>query len=1089
MALISDTVAVPGLTKKHYYIRSTVLHTISLRSFEKNRSVLIEAQAGQGKTTLARQYLAHVSSPGVWYPLSPDDNDAVVLIDRLYSLLRQSVKGFSSRLIATMLAKGEITYKSMGKYARILLADVKKALKEDLYIVFDDIHLIETSPAPLKFLEAFVSEPPHNLHFILISRHRIPRQVRAAFQSSRCVYLDTKALAFSKKEARELIHGVMEIPLSRRQLNQLYETTGGWIMGLRSTCIALQTNGTSTTALGQQLQGNAELDFQYFAEEVYPWMEPVVTAPVLKLALLDDIPLRLAEQVCEDEKVSEKLTYLCRNNFFLSQVGNHEETFAFHHLFRDFLRGKCRQQFRGEEIADFLNRASHWYAEENQLEKALSCLLRANNHDGMEALMERRGMESYRLGHLYCIHLILKQIPPPAIESRCWLSFFLGLLSIELEPTSAIHYLNVSRNLFASRGNPQGELLATAELCFNHIYIDGQLDSGKALFPRASELFKRLGESLDPFYKARTASALATANFYYFGDTDTAEAYSALVKETARAHDMRNILAESHATSCFNHMGRGRFTLSAEEIDALHPCFADPRVNDSTKFIGRVAQLNQLEITGDFFNYAYMKSIAQQLTGTELIQNSVLQGFTTVWDTCQSLADGDTDRALQLIHGALVRDEASQSPHLRSQFYHYQAFIYGVTQNAPKAIEAASRSIELRQMAQAPYFTTLQAMILGAMYVQLNMPDQAEEFLAKALEGSNALKETFIRCGALSHRSFMHLQCGNKDAALRDTRELLTLMQKERYTHFDSWMPRVMLPVLRFAHQHGVSPQFVRKLASMRLNVSFDEEHTPLPILAVTTLGKFTLKIGDSVILDGTHLSQNEQRLLSAIICAPAMSISIHEAFDMFWPESNEEKALKALNVMFFRLRKKISPPPEAPAFEFQDYLQHKNKQLFLTHCRIDAHEFQASVTRGLTQFKQRQPWQASNSFRYALSLWKGSFLKSIDAHDVAGEYNDRYFLNTLGKAATCWSTIIKENGDCIREDLDLIERTVHRGAGTPEMMKNLLDIHAASGDTRKIQHLTHVYQDALLRAGYTREEMEEEIEGLWAHESKYLAN
>jgi len=1089
VALISDNDTLPGVMSKQHYIRHTVLNTITLHSFEKKRSILIEAQAGQGKTSLARQYLAHVSSPGVWYPLSQDDNDAVVLIDRLYSLLKQSIKGFSSRLISTMLAKGEITYQSMGKYARILLTDVKKSIKEDLYIVFDDIHLIEDSPAPLKFLEAFVSDPCHNLHFILISRRRIPKQIRAVFQTSHCVYLDTKALAFSKKETRELVHECMDIPLSRRQLNQLYETTHGWIMGLRSTCYALQTNGSSFAALGQQLQGNAELDFQYFAEEVYPWMEPVVTTPMLKLALLDDIPLRLAEQVCEDEKVSEKLTYLCRNNFFLSQVGNHNEIFSFHHLFRDFLREKCRQLFQGDETADFLNRAAQWYEEKNQLEKALSCLLRAENHDGMEALMERRGMEAYRLGHLYCIHLILKQVPPPVIETRCWLSFFLGLLSIELEPTSAIHYLNISRALFASGDNRQGELLATAELCFNHIYIDGQLESGKALFPRASELFEWLGDDLPPFYKARTASALATSNFYYFGDTDTSETYTTLVKETARAHDMRSILAESHTTSCFNQMGQGQFSLSAEEIDALHPFFSDPRVNDSTKFIGRVAQLNQLEITGDFFTYTHLKSVLRQLAGTEQIQNTVLQGFTTVWDTCQALSEGNTDHALQLIHEALKQDEASQSPHLRSQFYHYQAFLYGVKQNAPKALEAASRSIELRQMAQAPYFTTLQAMILGAMYVQLNMHETAEEYLEKALEGSGALKETFIRCGALSHRSFMHLQCGNTSAALEDTRELFTLMQQKNYTHFDTWMPQVMLPVLRFAHQQGIRLEFVRQLASKRLGVSFDEEHTPLPTLSITTLGKFTLQIGDNVILDGTHLSQNEQRLLSAIICSPAMSISIHEAFDMFWPESNEEKALKALSVMFFRLRKKVSPPPEYPMFEFQDYLQHKNKQLFLTHCTIDAHEFQASVAKGLTQFKHHQPWQASNSFRYALSLWKGSFLKSIDCNDVAGEYNDRFFVNFLSKAATAWSAIINEHGDGIREDLELIEGAVHRGAGTPEMMKNLFDIHAASGDTRKIQHLTHVYQDALARAGYTEEEVDEEIEGLWAHESKYLSN
>lgn len=376
-----------------------------------------------------------------------------------------------------------------------------------------------------------------------------------------------------------------------------------------------------------------------------------------------------------------------------------------------------------------------------------------------------------------------------------------------------------------------------------------------------------------------------------------------------------------------------------------------------------MAQLNQLEITGDFFTYTHLKSVLRQLAGTEQIQNTVLQGFTTVWDTCQALSEGNTDHALQLIHEALKQDEASQSPHLRSQFYHYQAFLYGVKQNAPKALEAASRSIELRQMAQAPYFTTLQAMILGAMYVQLNMHETAEEYLEKALEGSGALKETFIRCGALSHRSFMHLQCGNTSAALEDTCELFTLMQQKNYTHFDTWMPQVMLPVLRFAHQQGIRLEFVRQLASKRLGVSFDEEHTPLPTLSITTLGKFTLQIGDNVILDGTHLSQNEQRLLSAIICSPAMSISIHEAFDMFWPESNEEKALKALSVMFFRLRKKVSLRRNTRCLSFRITCSTKISSCSLPIARLMHTSFRHRSQRGSRNSSINSPGRPQTPF------------------------------------------------------------------------------------------------------------------------------
>jgi len=1077
VVLKPDYASVPEAISDHHYVRSTVLQSITLRSFDKNRSLLIEAQAGQGKTTLARQYLTHISTRGLWYPLSPEDNDVVVLIDRLYALLKNSVKHFSSRLLTTMLAKGEISYQNMGRYARILLADLKKAIKEDLFIVFDDLHLIETSPASLKFLEAFLSTPNHGLYFILISRRRIPRQIRALFQSGQCVYLDSQALAFSKKETRNFVLRCMEMPLSRTQLNRLYETTNGWVMGLRFKCLSMRINHPKP---GECLDGDAELDFHYFAEEVYPFMASYVSATMLKLALLDEIPLALAHQTGDGQGLCDNLDYLHRNNFFLSQWGDKGDAYAFHHLFRDFLRVKCREQCRAEEIDDFLNMAGRWYEQAQEFEKALSCYLKAKNHDAIEALLEQHGLSIYRKGHLYCVYRLLRQIPGPVTESRSWTSFFLGLIAIELAPASALRCLHISRDLFASQKNRPGELLATTEICFSHIFIDGNLKVGKALFARATELFSQLRHSLPPFYLVRTANALGTCHFYFFGDTNASHACITLAKETARDHDMRTPLVEAYTASCFNRMGQGKFFKSAEEIDAQLIHLSDPMVKNSAKLLARIAHLNQLEITGDFFNYTYLKPILHRQTGDDLAQSTVLQGFTTIWETYQALANGDTDQALQLTDAALARDGAGQSAHITSQFHHLQAFTYGIKKKREKALAAASTSIALRHKAHVPYFVTLQAMIIGAMYVQLDMEEEAETFLTRAIEGSKGLGERFIRCGALAHRAFLNLNRNQTQAALADTGQLLSLMEKERYVHFDTWLPQVMLPVLQFAHAQGVSPEFARSLAARRLNVSFNADNRALPLLDITTLGQFTLRLEGQVILDGTRLSHNEQRLLAAVICSPSLSIGIHDMCHMLWPESDEKKAMRSLKVTLFRLRKKVSHP----AFDFQDYLQHKNRQLFLAHCRIDAHDFLDATARGTAQCRNHQHWQAANAFRYALSLWKGPFLKSIAYDDTAGEFNDSFFLNALSNAATSWSALINLHGAPIPEDLELIERSVPRGAGTTEMLKNLFDIHTASGNTGKIHLLTQAYREALVRIGYTDEEVEEELERLWVHET-----
>ncbi|HSR36669.1 MAG TPA: hypothetical protein VLL73_05755, partial [Desulfurivibrionaceae bacterium] len=44
---------------------------------------LIEAQAGQGKTTLAAQYLQHTAAPYAWYQVGIEDRDPVLLLTAL----------------------------------------------------------------------------------------------------------------------------------------------------------------------------------------------------------------------------------------------------------------------------------------------------------------------------------------------------------------------------------------------------------------------------------------------------------------------------------------------------------------------------------------------------------------------------------------------------------------------------------------------------------------------------------------------------------------------------------------------------------------------------------------------------------------------------------------------------------------------------------------------------------------------------------------------------------------------------------------------------------------------------------------------
>ena len=58
---------------------------------------------------------------------------------------------------------------------------------------------------------------------------------------------------------------------------------------------------------------------------------------MLKLSLLEVIPLPLAEKISEVDDIGERLRGLAKSNFFVRILDENGTVFRFHHLFQEFL--------------------------------------------------------------------------------------------------------------------------------------------------------------------------------------------------------------------------------------------------------------------------------------------------------------------------------------------------------------------------------------------------------------------------------------------------------------------------------------------------------------------------------------------------------------------------------------------------------------------------------------------------------------------------------------------------------------------------------------------------------------------------------
>ena len=142
----------PRIDSSKILYRQELVETILVKNGRKKKAIVIEAQAGQGKTTLIIQYLNHIAVSYAWYQVGHEDSDPVLLLNALLVCIEGVLPEFSSPLVRKIITTGEVTAPDLPKLVNLLLADLDACLSSDFYIVFDDMHLINDYEVSLSFI-------------------------------------------------------------------------------------------------------------------------------------------------------------------------------------------------------------------------------------------------------------------------------------------------------------------------------------------------------------------------------------------------------------------------------------------------------------------------------------------------------------------------------------------------------------------------------------------------------------------------------------------------------------------------------------------------------------------------------------------------------------------------------------------------------------------------------------------------------------------------------------------------------------------------------------------------------------------------
>ncbi len=1072
--LAANKISFPRLDSGHYLVRHRLVRELEKGRARGRRVLYVQGQPGQGKSSLVAQYLARTEIPFAWYQLGPEDGDPVFLLCALLEGLRRAYPGFHCPLLEQMLEKGEMAAGDTPRFATVLVSDLCRFVASEVCLVFDDLHLLDDSPVPLAFLNALAAAAPAQMQIVFISRGEFPD----GFDFSHCQSLKNADLALSRAEIAELFNSVLNVPLSAENVNRLHQGTEGWVMGLVLAGQTLTRYGENQLSrhlpdLEALKQGRV---LGYFEEEALSLLPDTARQALLKLSLLEEIPLSLAQQLTAKEDVRLALDRLVKDNLFVRPVGK-GDTFVLHHLFRDSLRELARRSLPRQEQQEILSRSAFWHVENGRMEEGLRYYLEAREYGAAQELLRRIGLDLCGANRLQTLRTVLEQIPENLVREHAWLAYFYGVSHFDIDPPLAHTFLEEARAGFVARKDELGELLAASQEIFFHVAVDGRFNLIAPLLLRVEALFERLAETMGLLSRIQVAHILAMGYYFLYADSDKVEHFSSRAWRWADENGLENLKAGIALIRGYRYAILGQWADFRRKVEQAHTLIRSPRVSPFNKLFLSLMQVNHLSLEGDFDNYSRHRESFQALFEKDLIVKTTIGPLLWVLDIDRAIITGEFAEAMDYVRQGLASGYAAGNPHLRSQYQQYHAFLLAREGAGEEALAAAGESRALRGEAGGRLFEAVNLMILGAAHVQLQLPEQAEAMLGQAIVLCRDIGEKLTRAGALAYRGVLRLDSGRPVEALEDLREALRLMRKHGFAQFFVGTPQLMEQVLSVAVKHDIEPEYVRTLAAGRLQRGLLADGTLIPLLNIETLGLFTFCFDGELRARQEDFSPAQRQLLALLVSSRGGSLSQENVQLALWPESPPEKSRSNFDTLLSRLRKALEKTV-AP-YPVKYYLALRRGMLCLENCRIDAWEFSRSAEQGLAHWNRQEPWLAGNPFYRCQRLWQGGYLEAVAGADNLttgrGAELERLFLDY----SVCWARLLADAGTT-EKALAVLYLALKVDPIHAETVKALYTVHIDGGDPIRADRVVNRYRQVLAREAYSDEEIDEIVELLW---------
>lgn len=338
---------------------------------EEQRTVILAAPAGYGKTSLLTEVAAEYSDPVIWLQLDEGDNDPATLMAYL-------VEGFRRQFSETFLVNIQLDNSiDPNRILIILLNQLFEKERQTGILILDDYHVIHNSTVH-QLITTLVENLPPAMRIIIASRNTPPLPLARWRVRNQLLDLRAEDLRITYDEA------VAWLKLQSRHLSddivyELVRRTEGWGAGLQLVTAVIDDLSNPEDIL-ERLHGTQYHVFDYLMEEVFYHQTETYQLFLLQSSIFQELNPETCQRVLGFKFASDMLIHLEKNGLFVTRLDESQHWFRYHQLFRDFLLSRLQIEFP-DLYRDIQSKAGNYFALYEQTEKAFHHYIEAEQYD------------------------------------------------------------------------------------------------------------------------------------------------------------------------------------------------------------------------------------------------------------------------------------------------------------------------------------------------------------------------------------------------------------------------------------------------------------------------------------------------------------------------------------------------------------------------------------------------------------------------------------------------------------------------------------------------------------------------------------